>query len=123
MVNFLSSFQTTKCCHAIRIAYPNKMAAKLEQHIPQEKEKRKRKEQKKMERKKIKSNKLPELKVMKYNTLQKKLKSQATINNDFRNNGIRRNGIYYNHDANNSIGWPTNDFQHNLFENVNTNVD
>ena len=55
MGNCLSSFRTTKCCHAIKIAYPNKVAVKLEQHIPQEKEKHKRK-QNKNGKEKIKSN-------------------------------------------------------------------
>ena len=46
MGNCLNSFETTKCCHAIRIGYPNEVAVKLEQHIPQEKQKRKRKQNK-----------------------------------------------------------------------------
>ena len=39
------------------------------------------------------------------------------INNDFRNNDINRNDMYNNHDAFNSIGWPTNDFQNNIHRN------
>ena len=46
MGNCLNSFETTKCCYAIRIAYPNEVAVKLEQYIPQEKQKRKRKQNK-----------------------------------------------------------------------------